>query len=69
MYVSLCISKFSEAQIIYKLIHGHCQDIDGFHCQCLCSSGTNMEDAEEKHAGEETETYFFSVLDKVEGLV
>ena len=28
-----------------------------------------MEDAEEKHAGEEIETYFFSVLDKVEGLV
>ena len=29
----------------------------------------NMEDDEEKHAGEEIETYFFSVLDKVEGLV
>ena len=29
----------------------------------------NMEDDEEKHAGEEIETYFFSVLDKIEGLV
>ena len=28
-----------------------------------------LENAEEKHAGEKIETYFFSVLDKVEGLV